>query len=63
VEIRRIVVGGQSSNSKQRDHISANEKLGMVVYTYHPSYLGNVNRRIVVLAAQGIKARPYLKIN
>jgi hypothetical protein len=35
----------------------------MVVYTYHPSYLGNVNRRIVVLAAQGIKARPYLKIN
>jgi hypothetical protein len=37
--------------------------LGVVVYFYHPSYAGNINRRIVDQAGPGIKVRPYFKNN
>jgi hypothetical protein len=34
---------------------------GMMVHAYHPSYEGNVNRRIAIQAFPGINVRPYLK--
>jgi hypothetical protein len=45
-----------------RSPISTNKKLDVVVCTCHPSYAGNVNRRIMVQDAQGINARHYPKI-
>jgi hypothetical protein len=44
------------------DPIPTNKKLGMVVCTYHPSYIESINRRIMVQASHGINMRPYLKI-
>jgi hypothetical protein len=32
-----------------------------MVHAYHPSYLGGLNRKIVVQASPGKNARPYLK--
>jgi hypothetical protein len=44
------------------DPISTNIKLGVVVCTCHPSYMGSINRRIAVKASLGIKGRPDQKI-
>jgi hypothetical protein len=33
----------------------------MVVCAFHPSYVGSINRVIVVQARLGINPRPYLK--
>jgi hypothetical protein len=43
-EIRRIAVQDQLWAKKvQTTSISANEKLGAVVHSYHPSYLRSIN--------------------
>jgi hypothetical protein len=37
--------------------------LSVVAYTCHPSYKGNINRRMEVQVNLGINVRPYLKNN
>jgi hypothetical protein len=39
-----------------RPHL--NHWLGTVVHTYHPSYVGSINRRITVQAGSTIKQDP-----
>jgi hypothetical protein len=41
--------------------ISINKKLGVVAHACHPSYTGNINRRITIQASLGINARLYSK--
>jgi hypothetical protein len=41
-----------------RHHLNS-KKLGTVVPTCHPSYMGTVNRRITVMASLGIKVSLY----
>jgi hypothetical protein len=41
-----------------QEPISTNKKLGVVAYTCHSSYLGSINRRIIVQAKH---MRPYLR--
>jgi hypothetical protein len=53
-EIRKI-----SPGKNEQDLISV--KRGVVVGTYHLSYVGSVNRRITVQSSLGINGRPYLK--
>jgi hypothetical protein len=43
--------------------ISTNKKLGIVACAGHPSYVGDVNRRMGVQASLCINMRPYLKNN
>jgi hypothetical protein len=43
IGIGRISVQGQTQAKSARDMISTNKKLGVVVYSYHPSYAGSVN--------------------
>jgi hypothetical protein len=38
-----------------------NKKLGTVARTYHLSYLGSINRRVMILAGLDIKVSPYSK--
>jgi hypothetical protein len=39
------------------------KKLGIVVYTCHPSYMVSINRRITVQACPGINRRSCVKNN
>jgi hypothetical protein len=59
IEIRRIVVQGQPGKSSQRPHLKG-KKLG-VVDTCHPSYSGNLNRKIMVPTGSQHKVQHYLK--
>jgi hypothetical protein len=52
-EIRRISGQGQPRQKVQETCISTSKKLGMVEYACHPSYVGNINRRIAVQASLG----------
>jgi hypothetical protein len=38
------------------------KKLGVVVYTCHPSYVEDVHKNIMVQASPGKNLRPYLKV-
>jgi hypothetical protein len=40
------------------DHLNQ-QKLGVVAYTYHLSFVRSIKRRITVQASLGIKARFY----
>jgi hypothetical protein len=34
----------------------------MAVFTFHPSYAGSINRKVMVQATQGMHVRPFPKI-
>jgi hypothetical protein len=57
------MVQGHARRKSSQDPILTNKKLGTVAYTCHPIYAEGVNRRMVVQAGLGIKAKPYLKSN
>jgi hypothetical protein len=40
--------GLQFEGSKQCNTISTNKKLGVVVYTCHPNYMGSITKKIMV---------------
>jgi hypothetical protein len=42
--------------------ISVNKNLGMVACACHPSYVGSINRRVVVQASPGKKGDPISEI-
>jgi hypothetical protein len=44
---------------KERNPISTNKKVSVVVQTYHPSYVGSINGTIIVQTSQSINAKPY----
>jgi hypothetical protein len=44
-----------------RPHL--NKQLGIVVYTYHPSYMGSIHRRLSVQVEQEKNVKPYFKNN
>jgi hypothetical protein len=56
--IERIEV---QSQPRQKASEIPSHKLGMVVYTCHPSYARGLNRRISIQAGLSKKARPLLK--
>jgi hypothetical protein len=58
-----IKILGLPRQKSSGDPISINKKLSTMVSTCHPSYMGSINRRIVVQAGEGIHVRPYLKNN
>jgi hypothetical protein len=58
VEIGRIRVQGQPWQNVPE---TQTQELGVVGCTCHPSYMGSINRRIVVQADLGISVRPYSK--
>jgi hypothetical protein len=51
----------KKKKKKERNSISTNKKLGVVLYIYHPSYVGSIRRRIIVQTSQDINATPYFK--
>jgi hypothetical protein len=63
MEIGRFLIQGQPKQKVSNILISTNKKLGMVVYTCHPSYLGSIYRRITAQAGTVINIRPYPKYN
>jgi hypothetical protein len=62
-EIRKISFQGQPRQKSSRGPSSTNKKLGVVMHTCPPCYGGSINRRIVVYANLGIKARPFPQNN
>jgi hypothetical protein len=44
----------------KKESISTN-KPGVVVHTWHPSYVGCINRKIVIQAHPGKNMSPYMK--
>jgi hypothetical protein len=56
-ETVRIEIQDQHGQS-----IISTNKLGVVVYTCHPSYVASVNRKIEVQVGPGINVKTYLKI-
>jgi hypothetical protein len=60
VEIRRIMVQGQTQKKFWRPHL--NQWLGAVVCICHPSYMRSTNRRIAVQADLCIKQHPISKL-
>jgi hypothetical protein len=61
-EVRRVEVVGQSGQ-KVSETPPQQTKLGMVVHTHHPSYVGGVNRRIMAEASPGKNLQHYPKNN
>jgi hypothetical protein len=60
-EIRRTEVRDRSGKGVSKTPIST-KKLGVMFYSSHPSYTGDINGRIPVRPSQpGKKMRPYLK--
>jgi hypothetical protein len=53
----------QASLGKKLARPHLNQWLGVLMYAYHLSYVGSINRRIAVHAGLGINARPCLKNN
>jgi hypothetical protein len=53
----------QANVSKNLERLYLNyKKLGVVVYTCHPSYVEGVHKNIMVQASPGKNLRPYLKV-
>jgi hypothetical protein len=57
-EMRRIVIKGKHG---QIESTSTNKDPGTVVHACHPSYTGDINRRIPIPAGLNINVRPYSK--
>jgi hypothetical protein len=52
----------KASSDKKLMRLHLNQWLGPVVYAYHPSYCGSINRMIMVQASLGIKRWLFSKI-
>jgi hypothetical protein len=46
-----------------QDPISVSKKLGLMVHTCYPSYVGSINTRILVQAGLSLKAKTLFKNN
>jgi hypothetical protein len=62
MERRKIIAGGKLRQSVSKT-LSQPIKAGVVGHACHPSYLGNVGRRITVQASPDRNWRPHLKNN